>query len=735
MRRHVFGPLAGTLLFSTLLFSAEFRGSVLDPSGAAVSGAQVALAGRVGVVAQSTTGADGAFRLKAENVTRLVVAAPGFATRTLPLGDESPAGALSVQLELAPRVESVSVVGSAIDVSTAEQGSSVSVIPRDEIRQRNEALAVDLLRSVPGVAFSQTGPTGGVAGLYIRGGYPSFNLVQIDGVPVNTFGGNFDFAHVPSLALERVEVVRGPQSAVYGSYANSGVINFVTRSPEAAPSLDVLAEGGSHDERRFGLGATARLAGFGIALSASRLDTNGPVPNADYRNENLLLNVSRRFRRQSLSVHAGFDSNENGVPGPWGSDPRGTYTDIDTVSRNKNNFSDYMAHYEADLSSRVRQEVFATFFLNNNGFVSPYGFSLNKDVRGQAESRTVVSVTSHYTVAFGASVGQEQVNNSFITDASFSTFPLRRRDAAVYVENRLDVGGRLFLNAGLRGEFLRTLQIPADGYSRPYFPESTISRASPKVAAAFVLRPDHGGAFGSARLHSSFGTGIRPPGGFDLAYTDNPALKPERTRSFDAGIEQTLFHNRLSLDGTYFHNRFSDLIVILGGALSALSRYHSDNLAASNAYGAEFSARLRPARWVFITGSYTWLQTEILSVHGSLDVAPAPFAVGQELLRRPKHSGNLVATFTRGRVTANATGVFRGSTLDVEPAYGAANGLFRNRGYADFGLNLNYALGHGLTAYGNLRNALNWHYEEVLGYPSPLLNFVAGLKWNISKPQ
>jgi outer membrane receptor protein involved in Fe transport len=174
------------------------------------------------------------------------------------------------------------------------------------------------------------------------------------------------------------------------------------------------------------------------------------------------------------------------------------------------------------------------------------------------------------------------------------------------------------------------------------------------------------------------------------------------------------------------------LIVILGGSLSKLSAFQTDNIANSRADGGEFSARIRPASWLFVEGSYTLLRTEILSLRGASGVAQQPFAVGQELIRRPRNSGAFTAGFHRGRIAGNVTGQFRGSTLDVEPAFGATNGLFRNPGYSYLGINLNYALGRGLTAYGNLRNALNRRYEEVLGYPSPRLNFVAGLKWSLA---
>jgi outer membrane receptor protein involved in Fe transport len=713
MRTYASGLVACFFVFSACLSAAQVKGKVTDPSGAPVAGAQVSVSGRTGVSAQTITSETGVFQVDVPDLPdlKLVVTAPGFAAQTV-----APEQAATVRLEIAPQAESVQVAGSALDVPLSEQGGSVSVITSAEIRERNEPFAFDLLRYTPGVTFNQNGATGAVSSLFLRGGSSSFALVQIDGIPVNSFGGAFDFAHIPAETIQQVEIARGAQSAIYGSYANSGVIDFETRRAGSSPSLEVLAEGGTFRERRFGVSGAATVAGFGVALTATRFDTDGPVANSDYRNEGLNLNVSRYRGRQSLFLHAGFDSNEAGEPGPWGSNPQHIFTGIDTISRAKNNFGDYGARYTIDLSPRVREELIGSFFVYNNGYQSPYGFSYNKDLRGLGEARTIVSVSSHYTVAFGVAGGREEVKNTFITDNSFSTFPIPRDNFAAYVENRFVIGSRLFVNAGVRGEWLFTGAMPGDGYSRPDFPSNTVAKASPKVSVAYV-------ASSATRLHSSFGTGFRPPSGFELAFTTNPALKPERTRSFDAGVEQRV--GPVSLDATYFYNRYYDLIVTLGGSLSSLSHFTSDNLANSKAQGAEFSARVRPARWLFLTGAYTLLKTEILAV------PPRPFVTGQPLTRRPENTGSAVATFTRGRVSADLTGYFRGKALYEEPSYGASSGLFWNPGFANVGVNLNIALGHGVTAYGHLRNALNRQYEEVFGFPSPRLNFVAGMKWSI----
>lgn len=284
--------------------SFTIHGTVLDPSGAAIPNAQVSAINRLGVAQQTITDQAGGFTLRyvIEGEMHLAVTAPGFETKSIALSDTPSTEPLTVRLNIAPQVDSMRVAGSTIDVPLEEQGSSVSIVPRQEIEERNEGLAVDLLRYLPGVVIGQNGSPGGVASMFIRGGDYNFNLVEIDGVPVNSFGGAFDFAHIPTDWLERVEVVEGAQSAVYGAYANSGVVNFVTRAASDSPEIDALAEGGTYQEHRFALGASGTLAGFGMAASLSQFGDNGPVVNSDYRNDNVSLHVTRSFGLAELVV-------------------------------------------------------------------------------------------------------------------------------------------------------------------------------------------------------------------------------------------------------------------------------------------------------------------------------------------------------------------------------------------------------------------------------------------------
>jgi outer membrane cobalamin receptor len=737
MKLHTpFTSMVCTLFASTLLFvsapaaiyAAEIQGMVYDPTGKPIPGAQVAAFNDLGVIVQQITDDQGRFDFNVSPVFlnyQLRVTAEGFQMVTVG------AGASRIQLSISPRSESVRVVGSALDVPSSQQGTSVSVITSQEIRQRNEGQAVDLMRELPGLVFSQSGGRGAVADLFVRGGDSKYNLVQLNGIPINTFfqGGLFDFSAIPSDFLSEIDVARGPQSAVYGSYAIGSVTNFVTRSPENGPALDILAEGGTHDENRFALSGSDLVHGWGVAGSLSSLEGNGRVPNEDFRNQNIFLSAEHRWYTQSLFAFGNFNSNEAGEPGPYGSNPLGLYSGLDLISREKNNVSTYGFHYQWDVADRFRQDITAGFFLNNSLYRSPFGDSFNKDIRGYAEARETFKVTSWWTLAGGFVFDREEMKNTYVTDNSFRNFPLRRDNEGIYLDNHLTYMRRLFLNVGAREEIYQMPDVPAFTVSfgsRPAFPARTYTRLNPKISGAYLLP-------GNARIHASFGTGIRPPGGSDLAFTDNPSLRPEHTESYDIGVEQQFWSGRASIDGTWFRNRYKDLIVGLGGNLATISAFQTDNVANALAKGIEMSAHVRPANWILLSANYTWLESEVLSLNGGIGLVQQDFYLGQPLLRRPKQSGSALATVHHNRIDANLYAYTRSRTLDVEPNFGASAGLYWDPSYTFAGININYRVRGNLTAYVNLRNALNRRYEEIYGFPAPLLNVVAGLKWSLAR--
>jgi len=244
--------------------AATLEGTVLDPSGRAVAGARVSLLQSLVPVDERATDARGNYRF--ENLRagtyRLVARAPGFASSATDLGlPEGQTRTADLHLELSA-VEQQVVVSASLGGALAPQiGSSVSVLTQQDIEDRGAQNVLDVLRGVPGVEVNEAGRRGGATGVFIRGGDSDYNLVMVDGIQLNEFGGDFDFAPLPADGVDHVEVTRGPESALYGSNAVTGVINIVTLRGEGPPHFTAQAEGGSFTTRRSQAAEAALPAG------------------------------------------------------------------------------------------------------------------------------------------------------------------------------------------------------------------------------------------------------------------------------------------------------------------------------------------------------------------------------------------------------------------------------------------------------------------------------------------
>jgi outer membrane cobalamin receptor len=711
----------------------EIRGTVVDPSGRAVAGARVSLLQSHAVLGERETDASGEYKFSrlAPGAYHLVANQPGFSAPAIDVDlNEGETRSVDFKLELSAVHQEIVVSATLGPALTPEIGSSTTVLSRQEMDERGAQAALEVLRDVPGVEVNQAGRRGGSAGLFIRGGESNFNLVLLDGIQVNEFGGEFNLAPLPVDGLERVEVIRGPQSALYGSNAVSGVVNLVSRRGTGPPRFTALAEAGSFTTRRFSTGGSGLTRGLGWSYNLARLDSGGVVPNDGFRNQSVFLSLgTTRWAQRQLDFHFFGDANDAGAPGPYGSDPLGVFPGLDLVSRNKQNLFAYRIHFSDQLTSRVRQVVSADLVTNDFTFRAPFGDSFSNNLRGVVSAQSEITVSSNDFLVAAFEFNRERIENTFIADTNDVPFQLPRTSLAFIAENRWNPVKRLYLTAGLRADEIRTHELPAGGFGiRPLLPETSISKFNPRASVAFLAREGAGGgSLGATRLHGSFGTGIRAPSGLELAFTDNPNLRPEKSLSFDAGIEQRFFGDRTVLDATYFFNRYEDLIVVLGASLANLSDFVSDNLANSRAQGMEISFRIRPRSSLELDGHYTRLNTSILALDGS-SLAGFPFEVGQPLLRRPRNSGGFNVTWRRGRLMLNLNGYVRGQVLDVEPNFGAFGGLFPNKGYILANSGFACRIRPGVELYGRLNNFLNQKYEEALGFPALHLNFLTGIR-------
>lgn len=723
-----------------ILNAATLRGHILDPSGRVVAGAQVILLNSLHASQELRTDAHGQFAFKKLPAGRYQITAnaPGFSA---PVEVVSLAAngvqKLKIELKVSAAPEQVVVSASLANTLSSQTGASVSVTTRAQMLNDGDQFVLQALRDLPGVSAIQTGRDGGVTGVNIRGGESDYNLVLIDGSPINEFGGGFDFAPLLAEGISRIEVDRGPESALYGANAAAGVVNITTTQGDGPPHFSFLGEGGSYNTSQAATGGSGLTKGVGWAYNLSHLQTRGVTPNDQYSDQSAILSLSlAQNPLRQVFFHFYGNANNAGAPGPFGSDPDHLFPGIDRVSRDKQNLFGYAFTFAQQFTSRFRQVFDADLSTNDYYFISPFGDSYSNNLNGVLDTRSEVTLSNTDFMIAGVEYHREQIKNSFIANDNGNPFLLPRNSEGYFAENRWSPFERLFLTTGVRWDNFQTGALPAapNTAGRPFLPSSTVSQLSPRLSAAYLLHQGAGSGWtGATRLHSSFGTGIRMPSGFELAFTNNGSLRPERNISFDAGVEQRFFGQHAALDATYFLNRFENQIVVLGGSLTNLSTFTSANLGNSRAQGIETSLRIAPTQTLQATLNYTLTASSLLALDGT-SVALQPFQVGQPLLRIPRNAASFDVTWNHGRLMLNANAYFRGQIEDVEPNDGVfacqlgLPCLFTAKGYQLVNTGFTFQVARQVQIYGRINNVLNQYYEEALGYPALRLNFLSGIR-------
>jgi outer membrane cobalamin receptor len=733
------------LFFLSIVPPENLTGTVLDPSGAGVGGAKVELTAP-GASRTTNTDDNGAFSI--ENIPAgsyaLRVTANGFTTYAASL--EVPADSLRLTLGVAARSDDVIVTTTRVETPLSMLGVSATVLEREEILRNQSAPIFEMLRDVPGLAVANTSRRGGTTSIYTRGGGKNANLILVDGVQINDPGGDFNFAHFTAANVDRIEIVRGPQSASYGSNAAASVIQVVSRQgmPEDGLATGFGSfEGGTFATYRYRAGMSGIFKSFDYSLAAERIQTEGAYTNDAYRNLTVSANTGYRLNDVSqvrLTLRS-FD-NRVGVPnrvryGLLDADAFRTGTNIlagaryertgDRFSeriqlgfaRSREYFQNDLAEGPFDIgaivtgttgargSAGVRLVRFlSSTDLATSNYSIPAGARLVRRTvrlnaslpsttitqRRSAEYQGIWNYSAQNSFAFGYNFEQERG----ITDVA----PPLRNNHGVFASHQHGVGARLFLTESVRLEDNSVFQ----------------RKATPRLAASYLLTP-------ATRLKASAGTGISEPSFLqnfanDPTFVGNRDLRPERSRSFEAGIERHLLGSALVVDGTIFDNRFRDLIVFTPLAPPLISTWV--NLESSRARGLESSARLRFGRFR-ARGQYTFLDTRVTA---AASPASAATGIGQELPRRPRHSGSvdITAVFRRGFVNLNTT--FVGERQDSD---GVGFGIVRNPRYQKVDFGGSYALSSSIDFIARIENLLNRKYEEVLGYPALSRNALVGL--------
>jgi outer membrane cobalamin receptor len=722
--------------------AATVLGRTLDPQGRPVPGVRIHAAGPDGL-RTAVTGTDGRFVLEGvpPGRYRLEIEHEAFrapARDVDAVGDAASPDEVTIALELSGLTERVVVSAAQVDLPRALVPASVTVLSDAELTARQADALTGALRGIPGLGVAEGGSRGALTSLFPRGGESDYTLVLVDGIRVNSFGGGLDLAMLGSAGAGQVEVVRGPQSAVYGADAIGAVVSVVTRPPDGRRG-QALLEAGTQDTSRASAaaaGTEGRWTWAGAGDRAASDNFNGEsygvwprIGNDDLRRFGGAGSVGYAAPVLQARVSVQGGRHERGYPGPFGSDPNGTYPGLDLVSRGRNDWLAAGARAEARVTTRLALSGSGSWYDLDSDFDSPFGPSESGTRRATGRIQADATLPGEVRLSAGVDGLAERARSSFITGAAGQALPIERAAAGAFAELRAELGTRWFVTAGVRTDRITREALEGDPFGfapRPPFPADTVVSVNPKVAASvFLRRPDAGGW---TRLRASAGTGIRPPDGFEIAFTDNPGLEPERSRSVDAGLEHAMARGAVVLDATWFLNRYDDLIVAVGPAFGDVSRYRTDNIANAQADGLELSASARLGTALHVRGGYTWLRTEVLAVDGGSGAAPAPFSVGDPLVRRPRHEGAVTATLTGRRWTGFAQVRARGEALDVDPTYGAFGGTFVAPGFlvADLGAGLRVA--GPVEVFGRALNLLDRQYEEAFGFPALGRSVIAGVR-------
>ena len=616
----------------------------------------------------------------------------------------------------------------------------VTVLTGDELRSRGVGSVAEALATVPGAAVVRSGGTGAQTSLFLRGGESDYVLVLVDGVPVNEPGGAFDFADLSTDQVERIEVVRGPVSVLYGSDAVSGVVQIFTRRGSGPPAVTATVTGGTGEESHEG----GRYGTYDVdaTVSGESADVSYSVGGAlEHSGGQYPLNNARTLT--TGSVRLGW------TPAAG--------AEITLTSR----LSDGRSHFPTDGAGNLVDE---NAYLDRRLWTTSLEGGWNLSERIDARLRLGLVTRDQASIdepdgpsdtegTFASTLRSDGVRR--LADASINARILRSTITAGIAWESADgetaytsessfgpYDAAASFDRSTTGTYLQLLSEPVDGVhvtagGRLDDSETYGTFATYRVGAALRVLP-------GVRVRGALGRGFREPTfaeSFGSGFGDlgNPALDPERSRSWEVGIESELGMGGpgqsaavsaavgATVAATWFDQRFDDLIqYTFSSPTDGGPNYF--NVGAARARGLELEGQLRRGGWS-ATASYAWLDTEVLDPGLATD---ATFAEGQRLLRRPEHSGSVAARRAWDDGAVGVTVNVVGEREDVD--FGAAFPYPRVvlPAYATVDVAGEHALSFGgapaVRLLLRVENALGADYQGAVGFPGPGRVFRAGIR-------
>jgi vitamin B12 transporter len=624
--------------------------------------------------------------------------APAPATR-------APSGAASAVTASPPSTNAASVVISPTTVTTPtdQVANSVTVLTSQDIEQQQRRTATDALMTVPGINVVQTGGPGGVTSVFMRGTNSNHVKVLVDGIDVSDPSNPtrvFDFGQLLTADVAQIEVLRGPQSGLYGADALGGVIAITTKTGQGPPQITSTVEGGSFGTFNQSASASGSERNFNYALNISHLRaTDTPVtplaliPPGGVRNNDFYDNVS-------YSTKLGVDVTNN-----LAFNVVARYTDA-TLKFTGDNFSIFPPAPDASQSIQtvhqfyMRTEGVATLlggafknyfdvgYTNDwNSTLSPSSplASVNQGERIKYEWRGVVTLAPGQVMVMGLEDQVEHLDTGSVS--------AQEANRAAYLELQSEIAKRFFLAANIRVD------------DNEDFGEHTTWR----IAPAFVIPGTE------TKLKASVGTAFKAPS-LSQRFVDFPEfgffanrhLQPEESLGYDFGFEQPFLDNRLRIGTTYFRNDIANLIATNDTFTTNI------NIGRATTSGTESFASLAVTQWFRLRADYT--HTDAIDA-----------ITGLELLRRPKDKSSLTAAINpTDRWFVSATILDVSSWVDAD-RFGLTPRLTAP-GYTIVNLAANYRVSENATLFGRIDNLLDRQYQDPTGFARPGIGVFVGLR-------
>ncbi len=620
--------------------------------------------------------------------------------------------AVSVCVPLAASAEQNAVVVTATRIATPESqiGSSVSVITAEQIARKQYKSVPEALRSLPGLDVVQAGGPGQQTSVFIRGASSSHTLVLIDGInitdPSNPTGA-VDFSGLLLDNVERIEVVRGPQSTLYGANAIGGVINIITRKGQGDPRATLTLQAGNHASYYQQLGVQGASQPFDYALSATHLTThadsvtpknlrNGLPAEADgYRNGTLSANLGLQAT-QTLD----FAFSGRYIKDQTALDPEagfGTIEDPDAELKNREVFLRGQGH--AVLLDGRWDATLATSYVdynrrNNNPRLDPSATLQQTRFQGDTLEFSMNNdfyLNPAHTLTLGGGTKRERMNNDGFSD--FGGFIVSELSSAsartnyAYAQDQFAFGKRIFGTAGLR------LDDRDDFGTELTYRLTGVYRHTPS----------------GTRFTGSVGTGFRAPSLFELygftpnnfgsAYRGNPDLEAEKSFGWEVGVEQSFAKERLQLGATWFSNDVDNLI--------------------ETVFDASFNSTVENINKVHLRGLETFLTAQLLpQLSSRIDYTFTDADVSDDsdrpLLRRPRHKASASLGYTpTPRSSVDLSADYVGKRKDIDRVSGVVKTV---QDYTVFNASMTYTVNPSLRLEARVENLLDKHYEPADGF-------------------